>query len=142
MIEIIAAPAVASWVADRISGVDDACAFGPLTAIGVGVNGKPIAGFVFSDLRTSKHGNDVRVTVAAERGTRWARPQILTYLFDYAFNQLACARATFIIREGNERAERVAKKLGFRKEGVIRRGWDGKTNALIYGLLKTECRYL
>lgn len=141
MIEIIASPAVAHWVAPRV-GIADPVAFGAFSAIGIGVGSRPIAGFVFSDLRVSQHGNDVRVTVAAEPGTRWARQQVLRYLFDYVFNQLGCARATFIIREGNERAERVSKKLGFRKEGVVRRGWDGKTNALIYGLLKTECRYL
>ena len=142
MIQIATGNAVAEWVAARIETLRNATDFGPFSAIGVGINGRPSFGVVFYDLRHQKHGHDIRVAAAAERGTRWARPQVLRYLFDYVFNQLGCARATFVIREGNERAERVSKKLGFRKEGVIRRGWDGKTNALIYGLLKTECRYL
>lgn len=142
MIQIATGNAVAEWVAARMEAARGAAEFGKFTAIGIGHNGHPLAGFVFSEYRPEPHGADIRVTVAAEPGTHWARPAILRYLFDYVFNQLGCARATFVIREGNEHAERVSKKLGFRKEGVIRRGWDGKTNALIYGLLKTECRYL
>jgi RimJ/RimL family protein N-acetyltransferase len=142
VIEIITAPAVAGWVAERIEGIDDAAAFGPFSAIGIGIDGRPVAGFVFTELRPGPHGNDVRVSVAAESGAKWARKEILAYLFGYAFAQLKCSRVTFVIREGNRHAERVSKKLGFRKEGVLRQGWDGKTNALVYGLLKTECKYL
>lgn len=142
MIQIATGSAVADWVAARIETLRNATDFGGFSAFGVSINGRPSFGAVFYDLRPLPHGHDVRVAAAAERGTHWARPQVLRYLCDYVFNQLGCARATFIIREGNEHAERVSKKLGFRKEGVIRRGWDGKTNALVYGLLKTECRYL
>jgi RimJ/RimL family protein N-acetyltransferase len=142
VIEIIASPKVAQWVAARIEGFGDASRFGEHSAIGIGIDGTPVAGFVFNDLREEKHGNDVRVSAAAIPGAKWARPAVLHRLFSYVFNELDCVRVTFVIREGNTHAEKISKHLGFRREGVTRRGWDGRTNALIYGLLKTECRYL
>lgn len=142
MIDIISSPRVAQWVASKIEDMKDAVEFGPCTTIGVGVNGKPAMGVVYSMFREERHGNDVRVTIAAESHMPWAKPSVLRTIFQYPFETLGCVRITCVIKEGNDRSLNLAKRLGFRKEGVLRRGWDGKTNALVYSMLKHECRYL
>ena len=133
-------PHVSEWVAKRV-GLECADDFGPHASIGV-ARDKPIAGVVYSWLRKEPHGNDVRVSIAAVTGSHWAQPVVLRRLFEYPFEQLDCVRLTAIIREGNAASERMVRHMGFRKEGVMRRAWDGKSNALVYGMLKSECRYL
>lgn len=141
MITLTSAPAVAEWVAKRV-GLPSAASFGSFTCVGVGLNGSPAMGVVYSQLQEHAHGNDIFATIAAETGRPWAKPAVLKYIFSYPFNELGCGRITCLIREGNERSVNLAKRMGFRKEGVIRRGWDGKTNALVFGILKEECRYI
>lgn len=142
MIDIVSSPNVAAWVASQIEGMRDAGEFGPCTTIGVGVNGKPAMGVVYSMFREERYGNDVRATIAAVTHLPWAKPAVLREIFRYPFEVLKCVRVTCLVKEGNERSINLAKRLGFRKEGVLRRGWDGRTNALVYSMLKSECKYL
>lgn len=140
-LHVISSPKVIPWVAERITDADmlpdaDAC-----VAFGVLKDKRPIAGILWSEFREMRHGNDVRVTVAAE-DPRWCLPGVLRQLFDYPFNTLKCTRITSIIREGNHRSLKVTKGLGFRQEGVARRAYNGKSNAIILGLLRDECRWL
>lgn len=132
---------VTEWVARRV-GLDSADEFGLHTSIGFARNGRPIAGVVYNCFFQHPHGSDISATIAAERGSYWARPEVLRHMFAYPFTQLGCSRITVRIKEGNLPSEHLAKRLGFRKEGVMRRAWDGRSNALIYGLLKTECRWI
>lgn len=138
---IFNSPIVTRWVAKRVE-LDDENDFGPANSIGVAIGGRPVAGVVYSWFQKKPNGNDIRVTIAAESGSMWARREVLERMFSYPFEQLQCARMTALIREGNARSEKLCRHLGFRKEGVMRRGWDGKTNALVYGILKSECKYL
>lgn len=142
MITVFSSPKVAAWVARRIPHadliVDD---FGPMIAFGVAVDGKPAAGVVWSDYREMKHGADIRVTIAAA-DPRWCTRSVLRQLFDYPFNTAKATRITAIIREGNHRSLKLCKGLGFRQEGVARRAFNGKSNAIILGMLKEECRWI
>lgn len=138
--ELIASPAVAEWVAKRV-GLQSRADFGECYAIGVGIADRPVAGVVFNWFRTEPHGGDCRVTIACEPGSKWARDEVLRTLFAYPFEHFGCVRITALIKEGNVRSEKFCKHLGFRKEGVMRKAWDGKSNALVYGLLKSECRW-
>jgi len=139
--QIIHSPAVADWVAKKVE-LNNRHEFGACYSIGVGLAGRPVAGVVYNWFREEKFGNDIRVTIAAESRVPWARKEVLRELFSYPFEDLKCERVTAFIREGNTPSEKFCKHLGFRKEGVMRRAWDGKTNAIIYALLKHECRYI
>jgi RimJ/RimL family protein N-acetyltransferase len=134
-------PHVSQFVGDQC-GVSDYREFGNHTSIGVARNGKAVAGVVYNWFQEEEFGNNIRVSIAGKSGVPWATREVLHELFEYPFGQLDCVRITAIIREGNKPSERFCKNLGFRKEGVSRRAWNGKTNALIYGMLKEECRYL
>lgn len=134
-------PHVADYVARHV-GLARGEEFGNHFSVGVAKNARPVAGVVFNWFRQEQHGNDVRVSIAAEPHTLWATREVLGKLFDYPFNQWGCTRITAVVREGNEHSAKFVKHLGFRKEGVLRRAWDGKTNALIFSILKNECEYI
>lgn len=73
-----------------------------------------------------------------------ARKGVIKYIFNYVFNTLGCARCTCTVakRKGTGRTRRFLEGLGFVLEGCLRRGYDGKHDALIYGLLAENCRFL
>ena len=51
-------------------------------------------------------------------------------------------RVTMLIDAADERMERICRKLGAVYEGFLRRGLDGDRDALIFGMLRQDCRWL
>lgn len=84
---------------------------------------------------------DCELACAAETSLAWS-DRVLRAVFRYAFFQLGVVRCTSITKKGNRRARSFLEALGFQLEGNLRRAYDGKHDALIYGLLASECRYL
>ena len=137
MLQPVFGPEVAAWVAARIAQVGAAERFGPHAAIGVSRGGALIAGAVFNNWR----GHDIEVSFASA-DPRWARRGMVRTLFAYPFAQLGCARLSSLTAHGNARARKLLTGLGFTHEGVLRRGFDGAEDALIFGMLREECRWL
>lgn len=96
-----------------------------------------VAGVVFSNFRKT----DVEVSCASETPAAW-RPEVCRAIFKYVFDQLGCVRCTSITVKGNRKARGFLEGLGFQLEGNVRLGYDGRRDALIYGLLRSECRFL
>jgi hypothetical protein len=96
-----------------------------------------VAGVVVSEWR----GHDCQISCATETSAAW-RPTVMTGVFDYVFNQLGCVRCTSITKKSNKRCRDFLTGLGFQLEGRIRLGYDGIKDALVYGLLASECRYI
>lgn len=94
-------------------------------------------GVVVSNFRE----HDCELSCAAETPVAW-KDSILRAVFDYVFNQLGCVRCTAITKKGNKRARAFLEGMGFQLEGNVRLGYDGVKDALIYGLLASECKYL
>jgi RimJ/RimL family protein N-acetyltransferase len=100
-----------------------------------------VGGVVVSNFREADYGNDCEMSVAAENPMAF-RPHVMRALFHYVFVQLKCVRATAVTTKRNERSRALLTGMGFVLEGNVRRGYDGKRDALIYGLLAEDCRYL
>jgi hypothetical protein len=96
-----------------------------------------VAGVVISEYR----GHDCQISCAAETPIAW-QPDVVRGVFQYVFQQLGCARCTSITKKSNRRCREFLNALGFTLEGNLRLGYDGIKDALIYGLLASECRYL
>lgn len=126
---------VIRWVGARI----DEDNFGP-GAIGIGLEeeGKLIAGVVFNMYTEAS----ICMHVAAEPGKRWMTREYLWRCFAYPFLQLNCNRVTGLVREDNLEAQRFDEHLGFKREGLIRKGCVDGSNLILYGMLKEECRWL
>ena len=126
---------VVPWVGQRI----DEDRFGTdCIALGLEEDGKLIAGVVFNWYT----GPSISMHVAAEPGRRWLNRDFLYRCFAYPFLQLKCNRVTGLVRIDNLDSQRFNEHLGFKKEGVIRQGAEDKTDFILYGMLKDECRWL
>lgn len=83
---------------------------------------------------------DCEISCASESGVAW-RPHVCTAIFQYIFGQLGCVRCTSITRKNNTKSREFLEALNFELEGKVRKGYDGEKDALVYGLLREECRY-
>jgi hypothetical protein len=66
--------------------------------------------------------------------------QVLTTIFQTVFSR--ADRITALIEPSNTRALGQIWRFGFKPEGLLRRGLDGKKDAAVFGLLPEECPYL
>jgi RimJ/RimL family protein N-acetyltransferase len=112
--------------------------FGPAIGIGQYKDGKIIAGVVYN----LYNGPSICMHVAGEPGGRWLTRDFLFRAFAYPFIQLGCNRVTGLVRIDNMEARRFDEHLGFKQEGVIRKGASDGTDMILYGMLKEECRWL
>ena len=126
---------VIKWVGDRVN--EDEFGVG---AVGIGLeeNGELIAGVVFNMYTKAS----ICMHVAAEPGRRWMTKDFLWRSFAYPFIQLGCNRITGLVREDNLDAQRFDEHLGFKREGLIRKGCTDGSNMILYGMLREECRWL
>jgi len=125
---------VCQWVAERIDAGE--CFTG--VTIGLEENGELIAGVVF-DMYT---GPGISMHVAAIPGKRWMTRDYLYRCFAYPFEQLHCHRITGLVRVDNLEAQKFDEHLGFKREGCLRDACDDGTDLIVYGMLKSECRWL
>lgn len=132
---------VAEWVARQLDGFDHAEDFGLGSAIGIAKDGVLICGVVYNNFHKGRHGNTVGMTIFAS-SPKWINRGTLRALFHYPFVQLGCVRVTALTAKRNKRARRFLEGLGFQLEGVSRKAFDGRMDAMIYGLLRDECKWL
>lgn len=109
----------------------------PSTALGVVRRGVLLGGFIY--YRYS--GFDVHLGAAFDR-PGWALPDTLRALFNYPFNDMDCSRMTAITGRRNKKARKGLVDLGFTLEGVHPRGLDGREDAISYGMLKDNCKWI
>lgn len=128
---------VGEFVAGILPDVNSVEDLGDYTSVGYMEGGQFIAGVIFRKYV----GFDIEVTVASTN-PRWCTRGRLTELFIYAFIQLGCSRVTSISNRKNKRSRRLLKGLGFKEEGIMRKGMYGREDAVLYGMLKEECKFI
>ena len=82
---------------------------------------------------------EVHMTTAVD-DPRIVTRRLLHALFTTFFSR--AVRVTAMSRTDNPRSIRGILRLGFRYEGFCRLGIEGKWDALVYGMLKDECRWI
>jgi len=132
---------VGQWVADQLPGFGGPEGFGPFYALGFALDGRLIAGAVYHEFRPHPFGADVRISFAAS-SPRWGSSRNIRAVFAIPFLQYGCGRVTTVAGRRNAAARRLNEGVGFTFEGLIRRGWDGREDAIVYGMLREECRWL
>ena len=132
----------ANWALRRLKEeeltIDDIV---PFYAYAVKRNGKAAAVVLWNNYRRLRYGADIRVIIASD-DPKWCLPGVLRELFAYPFVHLGCTRITAVIKDGNARSLKLCRGLGFRKEGILRRGYNGKSNAILLSMLREECKWL
>jgi len=106
-------------------------------AIGVEKNGSIIASVVYTDY----HPHMIEMHIASIDKT-WATRHTLRTFFSYPFIQLKLERVQAILAASNEGAISMAKRLGFTFEGNHPKAFRGGVDAVSYGMLKSDCRWL
>lgn len=129
---IIFGPSVIEWVGSKLDHQFE----GELLGLGLKRDDRFVAGVVYHDRKF----HDVHASVVATPGgfTR----KYLRAIFHYPFNQLGVNRITVTIKKSNEKSIRLAIRLGFTLEGLIRKGFHDGEDMLIFGLLREECVWL
>jgi len=129
---------VCAWVAERLTGFRSND-FQPCSTLGILRGDQMVAAVIFNNFR--KSSRDIHLTIAADT-PNWCSRQSLKVIFEYVFTQLGCIRLTVTIAKKNKRARKLALGLGFQYEGKLRKGFDGLEDAVIYGMLHNECRWI
>jgi RimJ/RimL family protein N-acetyltransferase len=122
------------WCAARIPTADREGWRGRATGLGVSIDGRLAACMVLFDY-DRRFGN-AELAMAAD-DPRWATRETIARLLSWPFGQLGCRRLTTITEADNERALRLNRKLGFVREGLIRKAY-GETDAIVMGLLRED----
>lgn len=129
---------VAKWVADRIPHVGN-IGFGKCAAIGVVDDGNPVAGCVYHNYRIGENGKSVIELSFAADAPVWARKKVIATLLAYPFKQLGCEAVMTTVPRKNRKGRRLQKVLGFRQDGVIRKGY-GSDDAFVFTMLRDEAQ--
>jgi hypothetical protein len=122
---------VAGWAASKMG----ARVIEPFYALGVEDEfGDPKGAFIFSEF--TRH--NVELTVYAPGALK---RHIVRGVFSYAFNQLGVDRITVRCPAAKKELNELQEHLGFKFEGILRRFY-GDDDCFIYGMLRSECRFL
>lgn len=125
---------VMRWVAART----DEDAYQLYTAIGLEHDGELVAGVVFAN----RAGANILMHVASNGSRHWMTPAYLAACFRYPFVQLGCNRITGLVRADNVDAQAFDEHLGFKREGQLRAACTDGMDLIVYGMLKSECRFI
>lgn len=72
---------------------------------------------------------------------RWGQASFIKACFRYAFLQCGLERVTFLTRADNGEVIELVQRLGAKEEGRMRR-YFGDCDALLWGILWSECKWL
>jgi RimJ/RimL family protein N-acetyltransferase len=124
--------AVGAWVKARLPNMPRLPV--PFVAIGVVDGAQLVAGVLFHNY-IPEFGS-IEVSIAADT-PRWLSRNRVSLILGYPFRQLGCGRVSAAIMASNSRSIRLCMGLGFKREGLVRRGF-GRDDAVILGLLREE----
>jgi RimJ/RimL family protein N-acetyltransferase len=126
---------LARWAAARIPHMGADADFGPCAALGVvGEDGRLLGAVVFSSYYPRYRSIEISFAAASPR---WLTLRLVRQILAYPFTQLDCIRVTAVTPKRERRARRFIEDFGFKREGLVRKGFGGD-DAVVYGLLKAE----
>lgn len=131
---------IAAWTANQFGQPPDY--FDPCRAIGISKNGKIIAGVIYNNQKKSLGKPYMLEMTVASIDKRWSTRHNLRALFSYPFSQLQLERVNTQCDSENEGLIMFNKRLGFVEEGRHRKAFPNGNDAISFGMLKGECKWL
>ena len=135
----IAGEFAVAWTANQLG--KERADFGAAEGIGVHLDGTILAGVIYNNWIPEEGGGSICASIAAT-SPKWCTRNVLARLMAYPFLQLGCHRLWVMQSRKNKKARNFVERLGFKFEGVARKGWDVRTDAMIFSMLRSECRYI
>lgn len=86
-----------------------------------------------------EHGS-IELTFAT-KSPKWQSRRYIRAIFGYAFGQLGCGRITTFAPAVNSMATRLNDRIGFVREGIMRKAFYGG-DLVMFGMLRDECKWL
>ncbi len=122
---------VARWMGDQMGIHINP----PYTAFGVvSADGQLTGGVLFNNQSEA----DIELSIVApKRLTRG----LCRVIAQYAFETAGCMRMTVRTRASSLQVRQVIEKVGFRQEGVLRCYFLDGEDAILFGMMKSECRW-
>lgn len=130
---------VADWVSWQLE-MPTGC-FDPCAGVGVTLLGEMIAGVVFNNYHRFPEGATMEASVASI-SPRWATRPVLRSIFSYPFKQMGVTRLQVCAKKSAKQVRKFDERLGFKMEGVARRLWMGKHDAVVLSMTPEECRWI
>lgn len=124
-----------AWAESRIPGCkfrDDA------HAIGIRSDGGLHGVVVFDSFTTT----GCWVSVASDGSRQWMTREYIVRVFAYPFLQLGHPRLNSFVSVNNQDAIRFNESFGFTREGLMRQAGHEGEDLIMYGMLRSECRWL
>lgn len=132
---------IADWVSVGLGGKIGM--FNPCAALGVLSKGNLSAGIVFNNYQETIDGCPLMIEMTIFSVDKsWCTRHNLRKIFAYPFAQLKLERVQAVCSAHNEGVIMFLKRLGFKHEGTHPMAyWDGG-DALSFGMLKPQCKWL
>lgn len=130
--------AAAIWTNERLEEYNKIKNVDLVQHAAVVFNGKKIVAIVlFHDFQ----GGNVGMTIASD-SPKWCSRGRLRQIFDTVFSKWDCRRATAITTGKNQKSRKFLKRLGFRREGIMKKFFSNKEDMYIFGMLKENCKWV
>ena len=104
-------------------------------------NSEPVAAVAYHNYRELSEGKTIEGSIAST-SPKWATRKVLRALFDYPFQRVGVDRFQALTKMSNDEAQSFLLRVGFKSEGVMRRYWDGTEDAIVFSMLRAECKWL
>lgn len=121
----------AKWASRQLNTSFQFC-----TVLGVENQAGEVAGAIVLNCYT---GPDAELTFVGKGSLQRG---ICRAVAHYVFVQLKCERVSISVRATDKYTQKLALKFGFRAEGIKRSMFGAGQDAVLYGMLKDECRWL
>lgn len=105
--------------------------------LGFVVGNKLIGGLIYHNIRPQR---DLWWTIYTT-DKRWCTRRILRKIFGFAFNYWQVKRVSLLVNADNQDCLKLIEKLGFKREGLLRRFREDDTDCYFYGILKSENKW-
>lgn len=128
---------VAAWVSKQLFNDPD-CFDDKARAIGVMSEGQLIAGIVYTNYQP-----EILIEMSiASIDRRWATRHNIRAFFEYPFIKLGLKRVQTLCSAQEGDVMLFNTRLGFKKEGYHPCAWHNGTDAVSFGMLKQNCRWI
>lgn len=124
-----------AWAEERMNGCrfrDDAKAIGVADDTG-------FRGVVIFDSFTT---TGCWISVASDGTRHWLTREFILSVFAFPFIQCLHPRLNAFVSEHNPISLQFCEGFGFQREGVLRQAGDKGEDLVVFGLLRSECRWL
>ena len=132
---------VLTWISTNLFNNPDHL-YGSVS-IGIEHDGKLICGVAYNNFSTKPDNSPLLIEMTIYSvDKRWCNRHNLNALFGYPFIQLGVERVQALSSLRDEAVSDFLKRLGFTLEGYHRSAYADGTDALSWGMLKSECKWV